>query len=411
MHDKKLFFAILKRMTTSYGRFFLSITGLFCCLFIGYLCYSSYTLNLSQKRIKDYYINHINKADSLYFSISAYNTKLIENIQNTNNALLADSLIKYTLGSKQKLSENQYNNLSTIISNHYNQSIKIQEQYQSKLSRDSLQLNAERTLLKGQTKAMIDLHLTKIDHEYNNITMWAAILTILFLVFSFYSIFKMDELIQQGREGVKDIKRLKKEGDASITYVKAKNNEQITKLRENTENIIKEYKEKLRNISSDFSTQQNNLYSRADEFLTGLRKNSDEQSQKIVSEYYNILQEQSEAYTKKINEQTEGLESKLVFIGEFITTLQQAKKTLDKYLNNAQEQINSIEEQKKKFTNTLTTLLKIQDSIDDIAKKEDEVSNTEKDSDLAKIFEENHEIVKKHHTKNDTEKGGLQNGK
>lgn len=81
MHDKKLFFAILKRMTTSYGKFFLSVTGIFCCLFIGNLCYSSYTLNLSQKRIKDYYINHINKADSLYFSISAYNTVLFENIQ------------------------------------------------------------------------------------------------------------------------------------------------------------------------------------------------------------------------------------------------------------------------------------------------------------------------------------------
>ena len=321
MHDKKLFFAILKRMTTSYGKFFLSVTGIFCCLFIGYLCYSSYTLNLSQKRIKDYYINHINKADSLCFSISAYNTVLFENIQKANNALLADSLIKYTLGSKQKLSENQYKDLSTIISNYYNQSIKIQEQYQSKLSRDSLQLNAERTLLEGQTKAMIDLHLTKIDHEYNNITMWAAILTILFLVFSFYSIFKMDELIQQGREGVKDIKRLKKVGDDSIAYIKAKNNEQITKLKEGTEQIIKEHREKLEGISSNFSVQQNDLYRRADEYLNGLRRNSDEQSQKILSEYYNILQEQSKAYTQKINEETEGFESKLASIGEFTITL------------------------------------------------------------------------------------------
>lgn len=130
---------------------------------------------------------------------------------------------------------------------------------------------------------MIDLHLTKIDHEYNNITMWAAILTILFLVFSFYSIFKMDELIQQGREGVKDIKRLKKVGDDSIAYIKAKNNEQITKLKEDTEQIIKEHREKLQGISSNFSVQQNDLYRRADEYLNGLRRNSDEQSQKILS--------------------------------------------------------------------------------------------------------------------------------
>lgn len=398
MHNKKIFFAILKRMATSYGTFFLSVTGLFCCLFIGYLCYSSYTLNLSQKRIKDYYINHINKADSLCFSISAYNTELIENIQKANKALLADSLIKYTLGSKQKLSENQYKNLSTIISDHYNQSIKTQEQYQSKLSRDSLQLNAERTLLEGQTKAMIDLHLTKIDHEYNNITMWAAILTILFLVFSFYSIFKMDELIQQGREGVKDIKRLKKEGDDSITCVKTENNEQIKKLKEETEEIIKEHREKLESISSSFSTQQNDLYKRTNEYLNGLRKNFDEQSQKILSEYNIILQEQSNAYTKKINEQTEGIESRLTSIGEFITTLQYAKEKLDTYLSNVQEKINSIEEQKRLFAVIITTL---QNSIDD---------TTEGNANLAKVIEKLQEAMKKNQIKNDSENGGQQDG-
>ncbi|WP_181214293.1 hypothetical protein [Phocaeicola faecicola] len=398
MHDKKLFFAILKRMATSYGKFFLSITGLFCCLFIGYLCYSSYTLNLSQKRIKDYYINHINKTDSLCFSISAYNTALIENIQKANNALLADSLIKYTLGSKQKLSENQYKDLSTIISNYYNQSIKIQEQHQSKLSRDSLQFNAERTLLEGQTKAMIDLHLTKIDHEYNNITMWAAILTILFLVFSFYSIFKMDELIQQGREGVKDIKRLKKVGDDSIAYIKAKNNEQITKLKEDTEQIIKEHREKLEGISSNFSVQQNDLYRRADEYLNGLRRNSDEQSQKILSEYYNILQEQSKTYTQKINEKTEGFESKLASIGEFTIALQQVKEKLDSYLNDVKEQISSIEEQKRLFAVIITTL---QNSIND---------TTEGNANLAKFIEKLQEAMKKNQIKNDSENGGQQDG-
>lgn len=73
-----------------------------------------------------------------------------------------------------------------------------------------MRLQNERALLENQIKSMIDLHLNKVEHEYSNLTMWAAILTILFLVFSFYSIYKMDELIQQGNEGVKDIRSLKK---------------------------------------------------------------------------------------------------------------------------------------------------------------------------------------------------------
>lgn len=245
---------------------------------------------------------------------------------------------------------------------------------------------------------MIDLHLTKIDHEYNNITMWAAILTILFLVFSFYSIFKMDELIQQGREGVKDIKRLKKVGDDSIAYIKAKNNEQITKLKEDTEQIIKEHREKLEGISSNFSVQQNDLYRRADEYLNGLRRNSDEQSQKILSEYYNILQEQSKTYTQKINEKTEGFESKLASIGEFTIALQQVKEKLDSYLNDVKEQISSIEEQKRLFAVIITTL---QNSIND---------TTEGNANLAKLIEKLQEAMKKNQIKNDSENGGQQDG-
>lgn len=245
---------------------------------------------------------------------------------------------------------------------------------------------------------MIDLHLTKIDHEYNNITMWAAILTILFLVFSFYSIFKMDELIQQGREGVKDIKRLKKVGDDSIAYIKAKNNEQITKLKEDTEQIIKEHREKLEGISSNFSVQQNDLYRRADEYLNGLRRNSDEQSQKILSEYYNILQEQSKTYTQKINEKTEGFESKLASIGEFTIALQQVKEKLDSYLSDVKEQISSIEEQKRLFAVIITTL---QNSIND---------TTEGNANLAKLIEKLQEAMKKNQIKNDSENGGQQDG-
>ena len=241
-----------------------------------------------------------------------------------------------------------------VLNSHFAKIDSLHRQYDEKLLRDSLRLNTERELLEGQTKTMLELHLNKIEHEYSNITMWGAVLTILFLVFSFYSIYKMDELIQQGNEGVKDIKRLKKEGDDSITCVKTENNEQIKKLKEETEKIIKEHREKLEGMSSNFSAQQNDLYKRANEYLNGLRKNSDEQSRKILSEYNIILQEQSKAYTQKINEETEGLESKLSSIGNFTITLQQVKEELDLYLNDVKKQISSIEEQERLFAVIIT---------------------------------------------------------
>lgn len=221
MKANRILLAILKRMSTSYGKLFLVVISIFSLLFIAYLFYAGHTLRSSQERIKDYYTEHINKIDSVYCGISKYNLAWITETKKISDAVLADSLVKYTLGRTKILSKAQYQNLVTVISEHFKHVDQLQEWHKTKLLQDSIRLNAERVLLEGQIKNMVDLHLNKIEHEYNNITLWAAILTILFLVFSFYSIYKMDELIQQGRDGVLDIKQLKSDGEERIKDIAA----------------------------------------------------------------------------------------------------------------------------------------------------------------------------------------------
>lgn len=58
---------------------------------------------------------------------------------------------------------------------------------------------------------VLELHLNKVEHEYANITIWAAVLTILFLVFSFYSLFRLEDL--------------KKEAEGTVDLLKNKTNE------------------------------------------------------------------------------------------------------------------------------------------------------------------------------------------
>lgn len=207
-------------MQTKYGTLFLWTLIGFAVVFIGYLFWSHCSLKHSQEQIRKDYIAHIQKADSLYIHWTEYNNAVIQNSQKVNNAMLADSIIKLTLSNRYRLSRNQYNKLILVLNSHFAKMDSLHKQYDEKLLRDSLRLNTEREILEGQTKTMIELHLNKIEHEYSNITMWGAVLTILFLVFSFYSIYKMDELIQQGNEGVKDIKDLKKEGRQNLDQLK-----------------------------------------------------------------------------------------------------------------------------------------------------------------------------------------------
>lgn len=212
-HHEKLFLFVLTIFTLLFGAFLICANVEFC---------------RSQETIKQSYAKHIQKADSLFWDMKTYHIEYISQIANANTATLADSLIRFTLGSKQRLSLEQYNRLHELISIHFAEIEQLHEKYDSRILQDSLLLITERQVLDGQVKAMLDLHLNKIEHEYSNITIWAAVLTILFLVFSFYSIFKMDSLVRQGVEGVNEIKQLKRDGDVAIQEISEKS-EKIVK--------------------------------------------------------------------------------------------------------------------------------------------------------------------------------------
>ena len=197
-------------LASKYGLLFLAVLAVFSIVFCFMLCHANREFHRSQESIKQTYANHIQKADSLYFDMISYNKNYISIFTEGDVLYLMDSL----LCNNQSRSKN-----NSILLNRFEAIQQLHKEYDDKLQHDSLLLRVERQLLEGQTNSMLNAHLNKIEHEYSNITLWAAVLTILFLVFSFYSIFKMDELVQQGRIGLRDIKRLKETGDEEIREI------------------------------------------------------------------------------------------------------------------------------------------------------------------------------------------------
>lgn len=230
-----------------YGKLFLGVLVAFCVVFGLYLVCANIAFRKSQEKIKQSYVEHIQKADSLYLNMISYNNDYISHISDANATILTDSLIRLTLGQKQRLSAEQYNRLHELLITQFEETKQLHERYDGKIQRDSLQLMTERQLLEGQVKTMLDLHLNKIEHEYSNITLWAAVLTILFLVFSFYSIFKMDSLVHQGNEGVNEIRQLKRDGDAVIQDI-----------RDTGEKILDENEAVIEKAKSDLAAFINN---------------------------------------------------------------------------------------------------------------------------------------------------------
>jgi len=238
-----------------YGKLFLGTLVAFCVVFGIFLVCANWEFRKSQEKIKQSYVEHIQKADSLYLNMISYNNDYISHMSDANATVLTDSLIRLTLGPKQRLSAEQYNRLHELLITQFEETKQLHERYDGKIQRDSLQLMTERQLLEGQVKTMLDLHLNKIEHEYSNITLWAAVLTILFLVFSFYSIFKMDSLVHQGNEGINEIRQLKRDGDVVIREI-SKKGEKI--LKENDAAI-----EKAKLDLSDFINNQQQIVSKS----------------------------------------------------------------------------------------------------------------------------------------------------
>lgn len=260
-----------KAMQTKYGVLFLWTLIGFAVVFISYLFWSHYSLKQSQEQIRKDYIAHIQKADSLYIHWTEYNNAVIQNSQKVNSAMLADSIIKLTLSNRYRLSRNQYNSLISVLNSHFAKMDSLHKQYDGKLLRDSLRLNTERELLEGQTQTMLELHLNKIEHEYSNITMWGAVLTILFLVFSFYSIYKMDELIQQGNEGVQEIKNLRKEGKQDLNQLEKEKKEIVNNIQGQLKESVTAMSNTQKETERQFQDAVGNLNSAKDGLITESR--------------------------------------------------------------------------------------------------------------------------------------------
>lgn len=320
--SKNTYKRLYNAMATKYGKLFLRVIIFVIILFIGYLWFSAYTLRKSQEDIKACYAAHIQKADSLYVNLIQYSLESVSNLQSINGALLADSLIKYSLGSNKNLSEAQFNVLATTITQHYNEVLKMHEKNSAKLQKDSLFLSTERILLEGQTKNMIDLHLSKIEHEYNNITMWAALLTVIFLVFSFYSIFKMDELIKQGDDGLKDIRKIREEGRIAVEKFKQDSKDGLEGLETKTDTAIRE-----QNTNATKSIDM--LYEKIKE-IDSVGKSSFESIEATKKAFEEKSQENMQSFENNINTLTKSLQKQMeAKIEEFNSVIIQVNSVLE----------------------------------------------------------------------------------
>ena len=147
-----------------------------------------------------------------------------------------------------------------------------------------------------EIKSLLELEYNRIQNEYESVEIWTGILTVIFLIFSFYSLFKTEHLENQYKEELNRIKNLSNTGQMKLDLFE---NESKSKLVGVGEEIVK--------IKKDFSDKIHDMEKKnRDEALSDFGRKVESARKTLVDEFQKELDQRSIAikteYDKKMKE-------------------------------------------------------------------------------------------------------------
>ena len=165
--------------------------------------------------------------------------------------------------------------------------------------------------IQQDTKTLLDMQYHKIEHEFQIMQVWCGILTVVFLIFSFYSLFKADYIVMQGKIVLKELDSIKTRGDEKIKAIDTESKAAIKYYNEKIDatisNIDIRSKGCIEEINNHITSKANELSKyvkeKQTEFETIYQKAEIEWQQKIgeLNTRYEILDSQFNLLKQQID--------------------------------------------------------------------------------------------------------------
>lgn len=164
-----------------------------------------------------------------------------------NTPIIQVDSVKTILSSKIKTKNKEAQILKYCIG-------EINNYVQKEISQES----KKSTLYVAEVKKIMDNQYMRVRQEYEALQTWCAILTIVFLVFSFYSLYKADDMVRQGRQGLREIEQIKKEGRSNIEKIQKEANDSITTFKQTIGLELVDMNEKMSRIGKKMDEVSSN---------------------------------------------------------------------------------------------------------------------------------------------------------
>lgn len=227
---------------SKYCNRFLLFTTIFTILVVLAIILMHKDFSNSQQKIIEIHNEHLLKTEACFTSIH-------NNLK--NEPINCDSLI-IALESDKDLAKKITNYSSVkklILELANNMSYRAMA---DELKKDSLLINRQLANSQHATNELLELNFNRIQHEYTVLALWAGVLMIVFLIFSFYSLYKTDDIAKQGKESLQEI--VKKGDDV------------LSGLNEQQQDLMDKAKATLAEVNKKADESQNQIDTLAETF-------------------------------------------------------------------------------------------------------------------------------------------------
>lgn len=227
---------------SKYCNRFIVLTTIFTILVVGAIVLMHIDFSHSQQKIIEMHNEHL-------FQTEACFTSIYDNLR--NEPINCDSLILALERDKDLAKKiTNYNSVKTLIielANNMSYKAMVDE-----LKKDSLLINRQLANSQHATNELLELNFNRIQHEYTVLALWAGVLMIVFLIFSFYSLYKTDDIAKQGKESLREIVE--------------KGDDVLSGLKEQQKSLMVEAKTTIAQINKETRESQNKMDTLAETF-------------------------------------------------------------------------------------------------------------------------------------------------
>lgn len=244
------------------------VTAIILCLLINLLTLkcTNNSYRDGQERILESYNQSLAVIDSLQKKNDDALNRILREREQTITKIISDTAINNIQGlcSKQKEAVKKYIQPYLEVTTR---ELDVKEKIKANP-------NTEYQLMRDEIRNLLQLEFNKMQNEYEALELWAAILTVVFLIFSFYSFFKTEHLEEQGHQSIGHISEMEENARRDLQGLRDRitmdNQNQTNRFAHAFDEMLQSQRERFdeaeRNMAEIFQNYQDRMSDLIDEF-------------------------------------------------------------------------------------------------------------------------------------------------